>query len=479
MESAKTMSFLIFYVATSVFFALLLQYYAALLSFEKGLISMLLSFSVENFYSYRERQTLSLLAQDREDLIENTIPIDAMALRGHRVVKFAGIYGANASGKSNFLLAFHRLTEIIANSAKESTAADQLPVTPFQLDDAWAEKPTQFSATFVIDKVVYVYDVSLTKDRIYSEELTAFPKTHPQRLFSRRVDSHGKSQWHFSRTHFRRDKALESRTRHNSLYLSVGALFNHSQLAMISEYFSRYSFRGTPSPDTDPLKVMSRCDTDVRFSRWASEMLSTADTGVAALRLRDVAIRDPDLARLLSAQRDTAKSHSFRAREMQVAHVKSDGQTVWWPMQLESQGTKQLLSLLRSWYDMLNQGTLFVVDEIEASLHPLLCRRLLTMLAETRPSEHHGQLIFTTHDATLLDLSILRRDQVILAEKSGDGATQLVSLLHYTPRAGEALQKGYLSGRYGAIPLLTEFKLHGQKPAKGNSKKITLSSTSS
>ena len=440
---------------------------------------MLLSFSVENFYSYRERQTLSLLAEDREDLIENTIPIDAPALRGHRIVKFAGIYGANASGKTNFLLAFHRLTEIVANSAKESTSADQLLITPFQLDDAWAKRPTHFSATFVIDNVVYVYDVSLSKDRIHSEELTAFPKTHPQRLFSRRVNSHGKSQWHFSRTHFRRDKALESRTRHNSLYLSVGALFNHPQLAMISEYFCRCSLRAPHSADTDFIKLMSRCDTDTKFTRWASEMLSTAHTGVAALRLRDVDIHDPHLAHLLLAQRDTTKPHSFGAKEMQVAHVKSDGQTVWWPMRWESQGTKQLLSLLRSWYDILNQGGLVLVDEIEASLHPLLCRRLLTMLAETRPSEHHGQLIFTTHDATLLDLSILRRDQIILAEKSGDGATQLVSLLHYTPRAGEALQKGYLSGRYGAIPLLTELKLHGQKPAKGNSKKITLSSTSS
>ncbi len=440
---------------------------------------MLLSFSVENFYSYRERQTLSLLAEDRDDLIENTIPIDAPALRGRRAVKFASIYGANASGKSNLLLAFHRLTKIIANSAKESTTADQLPVTSFQLDDAWAEKPTHFSTTFVVDNVVYKYDVSLTKDRIHSEELRAFSKTHPQHLFSRHVAPDGKSQWHFSRTHFRRDKALESRTRPNSLYLSVGALFNHSQLTSLSEYFSRCSFRGSPSPDTDSLKVMSRCDTDAKFNQWASEMLSTAQTGITALRLRDVAIREPDIARILRAQRDTANPRSLRAKEMQVAHVKSDGQTVWWPIGWESGGTKQLLSLLRSWYDVLNQGGLVLVDEIEASLHPLLSRRLLTMLAEAGPSKHHGQLIFTTHDATLLDLSILRRDQVILAEKFGDGATQLVSLLHYTPRAGEALQKGYLSGRYGAIPLLTEFTLHGQKPAKGNSKKITISSASS
>ncbi len=438
---------------------------------------MLLSFSVENFYSYRERQTLSLLAEDRENLIENTTPIDAMALRGHRVVKFAGIYGANASGKTNFLLAFHRLTEIIANSAKESTSADQLPVTAFQLDDAWAKRPTQFSATFVIDNVVYVYDVSLTKDRIHSEELTAFSKTHPQRLFSRRVNSDGKSQWHFSRTHFRRDKALESRTRHNSLYLSVGALFNHPQLAMISEYFSRCSFRAPQFARADFIKLTSRCDSDTKFHRWAAEMLSVAHTGIAALRLAET--HDAQGEHVRSVRSETAKAHFRHVKEMQVAHLKADGQTVWWPIGWESEGTRQLLSLLRSWYDILSQGGLVLVDEIEASLHPLLCRRLLTMLAETRPGEHQGQLIFTTHDTTLLDQSILRRDQIILADKSNDGATQLVSLLHYTPRAGEALQKGYLSGRYGAVPLLTEFKLHGQKPAKANSKKITLSSTSS
>jgi AAA15 family ATPase/GTPase len=439
---------------------------------------MLLSFSVENFYSYRERQSLSLLAEDRENLIENTTPITAPALRGHRVVKFAGIYGANASGKSNFLLALNRLTEIIANSARESTAADQLPITPFQLDDAWAARPTQFAATFVIDNVVYVYDVSLTKDRIHSEELTAFSKSHPQRLFSRRVDSNGKSQWHFSRTHFRRDKALEGRTRRNSLYLSVGALFNHPQLAMISEYFSRCSFRSPQLVGTDFIKLMSRCDSDVKFIRWAAEMLSVAHTGIAALRLRPVDTHGGQGGNVQSVLPESAGAQFRRIKELQVAHLKSDGQTVWWPIGWESEGTRQLLSLLRSWYDMLNTGGLVLVDEMESSLHPLLCRRLLTVFAETRSSEHHGQLLFTTHNAALLDLSILRRDQVILAEKSGDGATQLISLLHYTPRAGEALQKGYLSGRYGAVPLLTEFKLHGQKPSKGNSEKITISSAS-
>lgn len=431
---------------------------------------MLISFAVENFFSYRERQTLNLLAEERGELIENTIPVDAPALKGHHVLKFAAIYGANASGKSNLLLAFHRFSEIVSNSAKESTAGEKMSITSFKLDDNWAKKPTYFSVTLLIDKIVYIYDVSLTEDRIFTEELTAFPKTHPQRLFRRRVNPDGKSEWHFSRTNFRRDRALEDRTRPNSLYVSVGALFNHPQLTKISEFFSHSKLHISLTRERDFLQVISRCDNDLKFSRWAYELLSAADTGIAKVRVNTVNMPDQLFEREQRSLPDKVATQFHRTKEMQVAHVKLDGQPVWWPIGWESDGTRQLLNLLRSWYDMFDTGSLVLVDEIETSLHPLLCRKLLTWLSESKINK--GQLLFTTHGSTLLDPTILRRDQIYFTEKSKDGATQLYSLLEFTPRSDEALQKGYLSGRYGAIPFFGEFKFEAQTHKKADLQKI-------
>lgn len=419
---------------------------------------MLISFSVENYRSYRERQTMSLLAEDGRESIANTTAILAPALRGRHVLNVAAIYGANASGKSNFIRAFNRLSRIVAISAKEGTENDRLPVTPFELDDLSKDQPSCFSTTFIINEVVYVYDVALSRERVHSEELTAFPKTHPQRLFSRTVSSSGVSTWHFSRTHFRRDPALEMRTRRNSLYVSVGAVFNHKLLKQIFNFFARANTRVPLFADQELFLTLSQCSKNESFMAWASKMLAAADTGITDIRATTVdrlAALSEKVRKILP---EKALSDLRSQPDLLVSHRKSSGGETWWPIGRESDGTRQLLSLLRSWHEILYGGRLAFVDELNESLHPLLSRRLLQMLAEGPPGSARGQLIFTTHDSTLLDPDLLRRDQIFFTEKSSAGATTLYSLLDYTPRKDEALQKGYLAGRYGAIPFFGEFK---------------------
>lgn len=418
---------------------------------------MLISFAVENYRSFRERQTMSLLAEDGGKL-EFTTACTAPALQGRRVLGVVAIYGANASGKSNFVKAFNSLARIVALSAKETTVGEPLPIEPFGLDASCEAKPTSFSITFVIKNVVYVYDVALSRQRVYKEELTAYPKTHPQRLFSRNVDKAGKSTWHFSRTHFRRDSALEDRTRPNSLYLSVGALFNHPVLTSISNFFLRSDTREPRHAAPELALTIERLSEDKSFMKWASKVLSTADTGIMALRPR-ITDRTGEMPAELREHLPKEIALNLRRQpDAQVEHRSASGESIWWTIGRESDGTKQLFSLLRSWYDILYSGGLVFVDELNDSLHPLISRRLLQILATEKPPKTRGQLVFTTHDTTLLDPALLRRDQIFLTEKTREGATSLYSLLDYAPRPDEALAKGYLAGRYGAIPYLGEFR---------------------
>ena len=433
--------------------------------------NMLISFSVENYRSYRERQTMSLLAEDSRESIANTTAILAPALKGRRVLNVAAIYGANASGKSNFIRAFNRLIRIVTTSAKQGTENDRLPVTPFELDDLSKDKPSCFSTTFIINEVVYVYDVALSRDRVHSEELTAFPKTHPQRLFSRTVSKSGVSTWHFSRTHFRRDPALEMRTRRNSLYVSVGAVFNHKLLKEIFKFFALANTRVPLFADQELLQ----CSKNESFMAWASKMLAAADTGIADIRAKTVD-RLVDLPEEIRKTLPEKALSDLRSQpDLLVSHRKSSGGETWWPIGRESDGTRQLLSLLRSWHGILYNGRLAFVDELNDSLHPLLSRRLLQMLAEIPPGRARGQLIFTTHDSTLLDPHLLRRDQIFFTEKSSDGATTLYSLLDYTPRKDEAMQKGYLAGRYGGIPFFGEFKFEENHKTSADIAEVTAS----
>lgn len=426
---------------------------------------MLISFSVENFRSYREKQTLSLLAEESDELIENSIPLELPALKGKRVLRTAAIYGANASGKSNFIRAFEEFAKDVRFSVNDGTSEEERPPIAFGLDENWRKRPSHFSATFVIKGVLYIYDL-VCSDRVFLEELTAFPKTHPQRLFRRSVNEAGESEWHFSRTHFRRDRELEKRTRATSLYVSVGAMFNHPLLSAVSEFFCNINVRYPRTADSEFGLISEKWNGDTEFADWVREVLTSADTGIA-----DVRTRNDRSFHLFPGSTGKVVPTS----RLEVAHRGAGDNLFWWTLGRESDGTNQLLSLLRSWYGLLRENKVVLVDELDDSLHPLLSRQLLRLINAKENRNSRGQLIFTTHDSSLLDPTLLRRDQISFTEKSTEVATNLYSLLEYAPRRDEPLQKGYLAGRYGAIPFLGDFKFETGKRKAANLEKAAAS----
>ena len=420
---------------------------------------MLVAFSVQNYRSIRECQTMSLLASKSSEMRENVIDVTGVAaLEGQSILRSAAVYGANASGKSNFVRALVALTEMVSGSAKESTQTDSLPVTPFRLDSVSSKLPTEFAVTFVISKVLYQYKLAVTQKRVEHEELIAYPKRKPQCLFVRSRDQAGQQHWRFSRTHFRRDKDIETRTRDNSLYVSVCAQFNHKLLTEVQGFFQNIDFR---MPDTEEMEqafTAHICLKNDGFIRWAGKQLDEMDTGIDLLEAekRDVRSEVPAGAKKVLPV-DVPEQLQTQAIVHTVHRIPGTAKTVKWSIANESDGTKQLLTLLRSWYELMRLGRIVVVDELDASLHPLLSRKLVELANNRKTNPKGGQLVFTTHDASLLDPCLLRRDQVFFTERESTGASRLYSLLEYAPRKDEALQKGYLAGRYGAVPFLGGF----------------------
>ena len=396
---------------------------------------MLIEFSVSNFRSIRDRQTLSLVANNRDKTLpENTVPSEAPGLVGNSILKSIVIFGANASGKSNVVGALGFLKALVVGSATDQKPGDETGVEPFKLDHASLTAPTEFEVAFVLEQVRYRYTVVLDRDRVQEERLEAYPHGRPQRWFSRTLNpENGAYVWRFSETNFARDTELSARTRDNALFVSVAAQFNHPQLTPIYGWF-RYHLRtvnvAPSSADFMAEVTAERLAESVKYQEFAAELLRWADLGIEDLQLDPA---EPGHVQLLHLNPEMNEYVPFELGE-------------------ESAGTQRFFKLIGPLTDTLQFGLCVIFDEFDTSLHPLLLRHLILVIHGAAVEEQGAQLILTTHDTTLLDSDLLRRDQVWFAEKDRAGATRLYPLGKHHPRKGEAIGKGYLSGRYGAVP---------------------------
>jgi AAA15 family ATPase/GTPase len=436
-------------------------------------VNMLVAFSFENFRAFRDRQELNLVAGPSTELLENTQPFpDESALAGKRLLKSVVIYGANGAGKSTLVAALRFFFDLIEESANQRNPSETIDVSPFYLDKASRKKPTTFSATLLIDGVIYEYSYAVTRRRVESEELVAYPKKAPRVLFRRWLDSAGRTLWHFSRTHFRRDKQLEERTRENALYLSVCAQWNQPDVKPIYDWLYKKIYWGFEEHREHVREMVAReCLEDSAVEKWVTHLLQEVDPSIEALRIikADLTSAIPPEQLVKISEKALAHLKNYSIPKF-FRRVPETGELVAWDIDQESTGTQRFFEFLHAWRGILhNQGT-GILDELHTGLHPLLARKLIELINKSTPNRNVGQLIFATHDATLLDPLLFRRDQVYFVEKNAEGAAHLYSLLEFKPRKDEALEKGYLSGRYGGIPILRGFSLDTptSQPDEGN-----------
>lgn len=426
---------------------------------------MLIEFRVANFRSFKEEQTFSFVASKDEKHPGNLIPCGKFNL-----LKTAVLYGANASGKSNLFHAILGMWHHVVFSATRINKGDPIPwVVPFRLDRTTDGEPSLFEVSLQKDDTRYQYGFTLTRERIHDEWLYVFPPPPARRrhLLDRHLDlGTGKTEWRLGRL-FKKRAAdlLKEMTGDNVLALSRGAQLGMQPLSDVYSWFvyrlKLFDSAAVGSSLTQP-SIRHLIQNPSRIPA-VLDVLKAADLGIAKIEAleewsfpggREGTTQEKGSTGRADDDEITVPKlrtfHDMTGEDMQVAFDLSD----------ESAGTQQLFALSVSFLNALESGATIVVDELEHSMHPLLTRKLIEHFQSSAANKNGAQLLFTTHDSTLMTPSLLRRDQIWLVEKNEQGASELLSLYDFKTRNDEAYQRNYLAGRYGAVPNFGAFFDH-------------------
>jgi len=422
---------------------------------------MIIDFSVKNFRSFKETQRISFVASNYDrDLPQNLAALDLPGLEGTKLLKGVAVYGPNGAGKTNVIIALYFLQQLVVNSATALNQGDPTGVEPFVLDPTTPSEPSEFVLRFVVDGVRYHYVLALDRHRVHFEALSAFPKGREQVWYQRSWNEETKAYlWEPDRpAEFHRDQNLVGYTRDNALFLSTAAKWNNKQLEPIYRWFKdhqRFLRLSAEGPQLPPTFTAQALMNDANARNQIVRLLVHADFGILSTNATEREIKPEQLPKVFS-ESVSAQLLQQKALEISFGHRGSGGKE--YPLSWDSQsaGTRKFYAVAGPWLDILRNGYFAGLDEIESSMHPLMIVELLRLLFSAEHNPRNAQLIFTTHNPLLLDLTLIRRDQVWFADKDEEGATHLYPLSDYKPRKDESLVRGYLAGRYGAVPFIPE-----------------------
>lgn len=410
---------------------------------------MLLRFGVSNHLSIRDSQELSFVASSLKDRHEGLI--DCPAAPNGSLLPAAVIYGPNASGKSNLIDALHTMRSMVLTSQTKGEPGGGVPRHPFKLDPASSQMPSHFDIDFVVEGVRHHYGFKASSKAFESEWLYAFPKSQRRTLLEREGDT-----FHFGRGLRGQNNDIAGLTRPNSLYLSAAAQNSHEQLSRIFGFFrSMLAVRGIAVRSGMASERLTKQGMDSRVI----DFLKKINTGVIDYRQKETEFSEEFRAasqKIFAAVKrlgaDVAMDLGDKLVTIELAHHGRGGEPVYLELDRESAGTRRLLIVLGRAYKALDKGRPLYIDELDASLHTQASEAVLKLFCSPETNPKGAQLIATTHDTNLLESPVLRRDQVWLTEKDTEGATRLYPLTDYRTRKGDNIERGYLQGRYGAVP---------------------------
>lgn len=418
---------------------------------------MLLEFTVANFLSFRKKKTLNLVASSISDYREtNTITSER-----HTLLKGAIIYGANASGKSNFIRAMSTMKRIVMQSFNQSSL-ETLDITPFLLNTETENSPSYFEILFEILNVRYRYGFEITNNEVISEWLFESKKNSEKLLFVRADDGIEVSP------SFKEAENLESKTRNNALFLSIIDQFNGVTAKRIMNWFNNFiTISGLTHENYEliTLKMLEKQD----VNQIMSDFYFTLELGFDRISVKKKKLSPK---RVLEIGQESI-AHSFikdieggyhfdikTFHHLYDKHDKISHETVFDMRSQESAGTNKVFNISGPIFDVLHNGGVLVIDELDSSLHPLMTLAITRLFNSEKENSKNAQLIFTTHDTNLFSYGKYRRDQIYFVEKDKYGASDLYSLVEYREEDGTKVRKDrsfesdYIQGRYGAIPYI-------------------------
>lgn len=386
---------------------------------------MFVQFSVKNHKSIKEKATISMSATKDKSLQECLISPD----KKRNLVPVMAVYGANAAGKSNVLHALFRMRDMVCGKYAKLLKGETLPQEPF----AFVEEefpPTEFEIIYYYKGIKYAYGYTFDKKQILTEYLYHWPRGREALVFSRNGENYE------FRDNIPEQMTLAGRTPGNRLYLVTSNEWNCAQTEKAYLWFQQGIY-GEVSGEMDLEQTLQTMQRGEVQKREILKEILLADLGITDVVITGTK-KEPEISTV----------HCLTDKEGKKRHYTLE-------LQQESMGTQRFFARIGFWLEALEKGAVILADEIEASMHPLLTRHLIEMIQNPQINIHHAQLIFTTHDMGLLDLTLLRRDQIWFAEKDENTMqTEIYALTDFSPRKGENISKGYLQGRYGAIPFI-------------------------
>lgn len=431
---------------------------------------MLIEFYGKNFGCFRDEFRLSMLATDIEPesdrgVVEVRVEGDDEPLRLLRAV---ALYGPNASGKSTIIRAASALRYLLRNTPLIASDAALPPYEPFALD-SHASQPIEFGAKVVIQGHVYDYHIVFSRSAIHSEQLTQLSGGEPLVLVDRN-GRHTDGAW----TDDPQFELIRKGYRDNVLLLAladrlVPKLAKRIAVGLMALLRTNMPDGAYPFAHMHHSTVASRIRKDPDFAEWLLNRLRAADFGIIDFKTKEVR----EVTRLPSAADEdfegSGESVEISTIQLSLAHNGEAG-PVLIPYSRESLGTQRTIELSPVLFDLAHQRRPIAqfVDEFDASMHPQLIQALVRQInCELPPDAIRGQLIFATHETTLLDRdaqavddaeqAVLRRDQVYFTDKDVVGASRLFSLAEFRERNNLNIRKRYLQGRYGALPAIGSF----------------------
>lgn len=402
---------------------------------------MILEFSVTNFLSFKEKATFSMCANNCSGLDNNYVNIN-----NKKVLKTAALYGANASGKSNLFKILNNVIKMIRYSSDIDVNA-KLPIIPFKFDNSCINKPSEFEIKFIVDGIRYVYGFVADKDKIYEEYLYNYPNGRETKIFDRT----NISRYSYNQKDEKFLREIEKKNTSNKFFLSTSTNWNYEKTKPAYDFLTTKIGTYFNIAELKNIAFDEYKKDNNNLRNFALEILEKTDFNIVDYIVSVIDIPFELFDGIVELYK---KPISNKPKAYQVM-LKHRGDENYLTLDEESMGTQNLFAFIPFIVDAINNGKVIVVDELDKSLHPFLVQYIVEMFNNPDINKKGAQLIFNTHGTNLLNLNILRRDQIWFTEKNNDnGESELYSLSDFSVRKFENIEKCYMLGRYGAIPFI-------------------------
>lgn len=394
---------------------------------------MILKIEFENFFSIRDKVRIDFRAANINTALARELGHNVMDWNGVPVLKSVGLFGPNASGKSNILKAIDFCCRMILNSHlyNEGTVFN---FEPFKFD-GWQNKTSKFMIDFVCEGIEYEYSFELTKTKVISESLYHYPLGRRAKVFLRAADG----KYSFGSGAINKPSDVVLNTSDKNLFLSRASLMNREIAQKLYRYFLNQFLLGLVN--VNEILVLDSFNT---YKKVILKALEICDTDITDIEARKEQVPAPIA---IPGQGDL----SFKLIDvLKFKTIYRNQKDVMFDLDLEeSNGTRKLFQILIRLLDVVKNRKGIMMDEFDMGLHTRLADFILDLIHASEGS----QLLFSSHNTNLIDVKRLRRDQIVFVNKSEDGATEVYSLYDFKDfRENMDAEKGYIQGRFDAVP---------------------------